>query len=354
MFLASYLTARGVSIEIDGNVDVNYPSAQYEISVPFHIIENSNKWQIQVQFKNYKEFCWFDGGNVSSFLVFPKTNNNMLYQAKVLNGNYPYNSDPTVQFIWLAFNSSQYLSSNTNTMPALWQMGSLDPVREAIDIKTLVLMNSSIKLPLSMDFFMDTSHLSSITNMHYLSKTVSTLELEKNQSGYKQFDGYLLGSYAATSSTNCGGRSAPLDFTFTAFGLTKDKDEHSIRQVFHGVVNAIKISDDMPIMPELQYPIYVDDGRFFDAQTKIDSISYVVTNQNWPAIDDEQLQKQFNEKKKQQAAVINLPNLSEAKIRLITNNINWIYNNQFSSSCVFEMDQEGKLKQIQPPQIKKK
>lgn len=317
IFTACCLAARGASFAIDGDVDANCPTINYEIKVPFHMVLSSNKWQIKVQFKNYNEFCWSDGDKVSSFVMFPKeTYGKSLPKAQVLNGDYPYHSDPSIQFIWLAFCSSQYFLSNTNTMPALWQMGSLDPLREAIDITNLVFMDSQMRLPSNLDLILASGYMNSITNMHYLSKTVSTLELEKTFNDYKQYSGFLAGRYSVTTVTNLESRLVPVDFNLIVYDPTKDQ-VHSIRQTYRGIVTSIKLSNEEPSIPSLPYPIWIEDGRFSDARTRLDSISYIVTNQDWPATNDETLQEQFLEKKKKQAAVLNLPNLSETNVRLL-------------------------------------
>jgi hypothetical protein len=312
------LTANGASFSIDGEIVANDYSINYEIKVPFHLLINSNKWQIQVEFKHYKEFCWSDGVKISSFQLFPQEKgDNALSEGKVLNSVYPLFSDPTVRLVWLAYASSRYFAIDTNTMPALWMMGFLDPVCESYEIINLELLNNQFKLPSKLDFVFSTQYLNSLTNLHYLSKTVSTLKLEKASSELKAYDNSLDGHYEVASITNYNGLIMPLEFKLEVYNMKRGQSEQQLHQRYCGKVYAISSTETESGMPDLPYPLWVDDYRFSDAQTKIDMIGYVVSNKTWPSMDDKKLQTLFKEKKMKQSLALDLPILNESQTRLL-------------------------------------
>lgn len=318
VFTFCSFTAHSASFDIDGEIKANDYSINYEIKVPFRILINSNKWQIQVEFKHYKEFCWSDGVNISSFQLFPhEKGDNALSAGKVLNRTYPLFSDPTVRLVWLAFASSGYFAINTNTMPALWMMGFLDPVCESYEIKNLELLDNQFKIPSKFDFVFSTRYLNSLTNLHYLSKTVSTLKLEKASSELKAYDNSLDGHYEVTSTTNFDGLIMPLEFNLDIYNMKRGQSEQQLHQKYYVKVHAITSTVVELSMPDLPYPIWVDDYRFSDTQTKIDSIGYAVSNEVWPSMDDKKLQALFKEKKMKQSLSLDLPILNESKTRLL-------------------------------------
>lgn len=141
------LTAQGAGFDISGEITANCLSISYEVKAPFHVLIDGHKWQIEVQFKRYTEYCWSDGVQVYWFDMFPPVKRDTtLPGARILSGTYPFFSDPSVRLVWLAFASSDYLNANTNTMPSLCMMDFLDPVCEAFGIKNLELLGNDNQL----------------------------------------------------------------------------------------------------------------------------------------------------------------------------------------------------------------
>ena len=311
------LTSKSGPIEITGKVAANDNIAKYEFNVPFHILIDGNKWQIDVQFENYKELCWCDGAKVSSFDVFPEDKGDpMLSRADVSPGTYPFFSGTTVSLIWLAFASSEYLQVNTNTMPALWKAGFSDPTCEAHVIKNLEFISDKPLLPSGFDFVFSRRALTSLTNMHYLSKSVSTFALEKTYHDYELLDNFLMAHYAAASITNVDRLKIPTEFDLVVYGYDNVQTNHQkIHQKFHGKVESIVQSAVEPDIPAINYPIWVDDHQFTDARTRVDSIGYVVSNKDWPPMTDPALQALFQETKARHST--NLPVLNESNARLL-------------------------------------
>jgi hypothetical protein len=267
-----------------------------------------------MQCGKYREFCWCDGTNISSFDLFPEEDNDKARQAvKLIDGNFPIFCDPAVRLVWFALASSTYLSINTNRMPSLWLTGFLDPACEAIEIRNLRLLDNQIKLPSSVDFIFSAQYLNSLTNMHYLSKTISTLVLEKEFHEVKIYDNRVVGRYKAILTTNFNGNQLPSEFTLEVYKLLPSGQ--SVFQKYHGKLNSITPASVVCSMPKLQYPIQIFDYRFSDVQTRIDNIYYTVSNEIWPSIDSDLLQTLFKNRKLHRA--LSGPIVSEAKIRLL-------------------------------------
>jgi len=306
------------SFTVSGQIVADYDSINYHLKAPFRASVDGGRWQIKVQFKDYTEFAWSDGVQISSFMLYPPNPvDKSLSPAKLLPGRYPFFSDPSVRLVWLAYASSEYLAVNTNTMPNLAIAGFLDPLCEAYEIRDLkVLNNPEALLPSEMDFVLATRLLSSRTNMHYLSKTISTLKLERAASDLKKYNNSLDSHYEVTAVTNWNGMALPLEFQFQVFNFV-NTNTGLTRAKFQGNLTAIAAGAIENEMPVLNYPIWVNDFRFSDVAVRIDSIGYTVTNNNWPAASDSQLQTIFSRKK---AALLSDPNfqiLSETNQRLL-------------------------------------
>ena len=314
-FFICTLVCDGNSERADGEVIANDYATGREVKIPFYVLIDGNKWQIEAQFTNYKEFCWSDGTEVSSYWLFPhEKGDRSLSRAFVLPGDYPLFADPVVRAIWLAFASSAYLSINTNTMPALWRSGFSDPVCEAYEIRSLEFTSDQPKLPSKFDFVLSVKHLNSLKNMHYLSKRISTFALERAYNEAKQFDNEVDGHYEVASLTNFNGLTIPSKFSFDIYAYN-DSMQRKIHERYSGNVIAIALTAMEPDVPDMPYPIWVDDHRFSDAQTRIDSIGYVVSNRFWPLMTDQKLQELFERKKAGRS--VYLPLLDESKTRLL-------------------------------------
>jgi len=277
------------TLQIDGTFSMVYPSGKEIHLTDFTVFVSGNKHRVSDHYFNGELLVNGSDGTNSYFV-------NKMSKAKqvitnwwewgsVSAGQFPANDLTPGQLCWLAFASSDYFTTQTNSaMP-------LEAFQQNAEFLhyNLILSTNQSRLPLSIKWYG--------SNFWYLRTTNAN-----NRVSLPYTNGFLAGDYFVTSTTNFESLELPSSFEFDVFIPTfmgknipnKDTKDVTLAQILRGRVNSIKLLEKIDdFRPELGSRAQIADFRIPSA-TNGNYLRITRFNGKWPEPDDPDFARTLN------------------------------------------------------------
>lgn len=304
--LFAHLTyAFGTTIE--GDVWVTGYTRQgtvtYKVPITFSAaIDVSGRWQVTAVYgTNYEEICGTDKECTYSVMRWMNPRRGTTPVASIVDGTHPYFSEATTRVVWLAFASSSYFETDTNPLPALWNVMFNNPMSHALEM-TCEFLPPPGKLPSKVDFTFSRKMVLGKKHIPFLMRNLTSTEIKRDVNRAKAVDGKLVAQYRVLETTNFSGTSLPMGFSLDVLGY--DHGHRFILQSYRGTVERIRPEVPVSFVPKIAGPLSVQDYRFFDDRARLDRIDYMLTNGNWLPTNEPILQDLFLRRKAALAALV--------------------------------------------------
>ena len=330
LFIA--LTSTSVSLyaynfEAEGTLKCNYFSpygTNTEQKTGFVVSVDDNRWSIKTMFgEGWYSVHGCDGTNIYAIFYDPhpvsinsKKPVTLPYlPGHITEGVYPLDVAYYTTMPWLAFASTDYLESGTNSLPCFWRIPRSDPMAWIFETK-IERSKAPPYLPAQVKFITSIAKLKLATKNPALRlESPSKWEYASRNSDLTGIgEGKVGGEFHVIATTNFNGLEIPIEFegvTYLPKSLIKqagasatsaqsvsDGDWTYTNLVFIGRVTRITNSGDRFYLPLLDKNVSVTDFRFRDSASKVDYLQYAITNSTWPSDKDPILVNAFEEKKK--------------------------------------------------------
>lgn len=282
-------SAKADSFTIEGTVVVQTldraGTVQHNFRAPFKVITGDGAWRIRVQYGTaYSETCGFDGKEFRSVLDFNPSD----FPAEATKGgtkvatltlsDYPYHSEPTTRFVWLALFPNPNLVSDGKFIPALWNMPFQNVRSQNLCASNSVWMDESHRRLKQMDFAQRNAGVSFLRSNVFLSSKTSDDEIKHAFDGMR--DGGVVATYRVGATTNWGGEVFPLSFEMVVIAGV-DNDAPFPTQKYLGTVESIESMSKFSPFAEPSGKLSVRDYRVSARANYVDGLSYSCTNA-WP------------------------------------------------------------------------
>lgn len=307
---AAFVAEGQAAVVVDGNVIEQVfeksGSVQSDYTNSFEAVGDGRGWMVRVDYgrNHYVETVGYEGTDTFSLRKFsrsatvpPEGGPPDLYlpSGYIFPGSYPYMSEPTTRYVWIAYGSAAFLSTNQTYLPPLWTMGFGDPAQLGMVVSHCDLMAGG--LPRLVRWEQDPTAIDAYAGSLYLNPqvTASAITKARKQLTQEVRAGVIYSAeYKATTTTNIAGLTVPTAFEFRLHmtqhlpgGRGMDYDWLLVR----GTVSHLAQRSGLRFVPSIAGDITVRDYRF--RTHRVDQIYYKDTNQVWLGTNEPQLQKAF-------------------------------------------------------------